>query len=160
MRPHLQGEGQTDRSRGRTSLTSREDRQTGLGHGMASPPGRRTGRQTGLGVGAASPPGGRTDTQVWGRTSLTSRESPEMTSAQSCFLRKAFSSRWASPRLVTSTKGSMGFFRQEYWNEFPCPSPGDLPNSGIEPVSPALQVDSLLLSHQVISYNYQYMTRI
>lgn len=32
---------------------------------------------------------------------LTSRESPEMTRAQSCFLRKAFSSRWASPRLVT-----------------------------------------------------------
>ena len=31
----------------------------------------------------------------------TSRESPEMTSAQSCFLRKAFSSRCASPRLVT-----------------------------------------------------------
>ena len=32
------------------------------------------------------------------------------------------------------------------WVAFP--SPGDLPDPGIEPVSPALQVDSLLLSHQ------------
>ena len=38
---------------------------------------------------------------------------------------------------------SMGFSRQEYWNELPFPSPGDLPNSGTEPRSPALQVDSL-----------------
>ena len=45
----------------------------------------------------------------------------------------------------------MGFSRQEYWNGSPCPSPGDLPNPGIEPVSPAapvLQVDSLPLSQQ------------
>ena len=32
---------------------------------------------------------------------------------------------------------SWRFFRQEYWSEFPCPSPGDLPDPGIEPVSPA-----------------------
>ena len=38
---------------------------------------------------------------------------------------------------------SMGFSRQEYWNGLPFPSPGDLPNLGIEPRSPALQVDSL-----------------
>ena len=37
----------------------------------------------------------------------------------------------------------MGFFRQEYWNGLPCPPPGDLPPSGIEPRSPTLQVDSL-----------------
>ena len=42
---------------------------------------------------------------------------------------------------------SMGFSRQEYWSGLPCPSPGDLPNSRIEPVSPALQADSLPLSH-------------
>ena len=30
---------------------------------------------------------------------------------------------------------SMGFFRQEYWNRLPCPSPGDLPDPGIEPTS-------------------------
>ena len=33
---------------------------------------------------------------------------------------------------------SMGFSRQEYWSRLPFPSPGDLPNSGIKSVSPAL----------------------
>ena len=37
----------------------------------------------------------------------------------------------------------MGFFRPEYWSGLPCPSPGDLPESGIEPKSPTLQADSL-----------------
>ena len=32
---------------------------------------------------------------------------------------------------------SMGFSRKEYWSEFPCPPPGDLPDSEIEPMSPA-----------------------
>ena len=35
-----------------------------------------------------------------------------------------------------------GFSRQEYWSGLPCPPPGDLPNPGIEPMSPALQTDS------------------
>ena len=39
---------------------------------------------------------------------------------------------------------SMGFSRQEYWSGLPFPSPGDLPNPGIEPGSPALQTDTLL----------------
>ena len=39
---------------------------------------------------------------------------------------------------------SMGFSRHEYWSGFPFPSPGDLPNPGIKPRSPALQSDSLL----------------
>ena len=46
---------------------------------------------------------------------------------------------------------SMELSRQEYWNELPFPSPRDLPDPGIEPtspVSPALQVDSLLLNHR------------
>ena len=30
---------------------------------------------------------------------------------------------------------SMGFSRQEFWNRLPCPTPGDLPDSGIEPAS-------------------------
>ena len=38
---------------------------------------------------------------------------------------------------------SMGFSRQGYWSGLPCPSPGDLPNPGIEPRSSALRVDSL-----------------
>ena len=43
---------------------------------------------------------------------------------------------------------SMGFPRQEYCSGEPFPSPRDLPDPGIEPGCPALQVDSLLLSHQ------------
>ena len=38
---------------------------------------------------------------------------------------------------------SMEFSRQEHWRGFPCPPPEDLPDSGIEPVSPTLQADSL-----------------
>ena len=38
---------------------------------------------------------------------------------------------------------SMGFSRPEYWSELPFPSPGDLPNPGIEPRSPTLQADYL-----------------
>ena len=43
---------------------------------------------------------------------------------------------------------SVGSPRQEYWNGWPFPSPGSLPEPGIEPTSPALQADSLPLSHQ------------
>ena len=38
---------------------------------------------------------------------------------------------------------SMGFSRQEYWNGLPFPSPGDLPDPGIEPRSPTVQADAL-----------------
>ena len=37
---------------------------------------------------------------------------------------------------------SMGFSRQEYWSGLPFPSPGDLPDPGIKPGSPALQADT------------------
>ena len=46
---------------------------------------------------------------------------------------------------------SMEFSRQECWSGLPFPSPGNLPNPGTEPespASPAFRVDSLLLSHQ------------
>ena len=42
---------------------------------------------------------------------------------------------------------SMGFSRQEYWSGLPYPPPGDCPDPGIEPMAPALQADSSLLSH-------------
>ena len=38
---------------------------------------------------------------------------------------------------------SMGFSRQEYWSGLPFPSPGDLPDPGIEPGSPALEAGAL-----------------
>ena len=37
----------------------------------------------------------------------------------------------------------MGFSRQGYWSGLPFPSPGDLPDPGIEPRSPVLQTDAL-----------------
>jgi len=37
----------------------------------------------------------------------------------------------------------MEFSRQEYWSGLPFPSPGDLPDPGIEPRSPAVRADSL-----------------
>ena len=56
-----------------------------------------------------------------------------------------FATPWTAARQVPL---SMGFSRQEYLSRLPCRPPGDLPDPGIEPVSPALQVDSLPLSHQ------------
>ena len=41
------------------------------------------------------------------------------------------------------TPPPMGFSRQEYWSGLPFPSPGELPDPGIKPRSPALQVDTL-----------------
>ena len=55
---------------------------------------------------------------------------------------------------------SMGFSRQEYWNEFPFPSPGDLPNPGIEPVSltsPALAGEFFTISK---AYSHQLTHKI
>ena len=50
----------------------------------------------------------------------------------------------ATPWTVAyQTPPSMGFSRQQYWSGVPFPSPGDLPNPGIEPGSPALQADAL-----------------
>ena len=51
---------------------------------------------------------------------------------------------FVTPWMVTyRAPRSMGFSWQEYWNGLPFPSPGDLPNPGIEPRSPALQTDAL-----------------
>ena len=44
---------------------------------------------------------------------------------------------------------SMGFIRQEYWSGLPFPSPGNLPDPGIEPKSLTLQEDSLQSEPQV-----------
>ena len=43
---------------------------------------------------------------------------------------------------------SMGFSRQEYWCELPCPPPGDLPDPGVEPTSPHFRRILYHLSHQ------------
>ena len=61
--------------------------------------------------------------------------------------------RWFSPKLCLTLAApwtvacqpplSMGFYRQEYWSGLTFPSPGNLPDPGIKPGSPALQADSL-----------------
>ena len=51
-----------------------------------------------------------------------------------------FATQWTVAYQATL---SMGFSRQEYWSGLPFPSPGDLPDPGIEPGSPALQGDTL-----------------
>ena len=58
---------------------------------------------------------------------------------------KSLSRVWlfATPWTVAyQSPQSMEFSRQEYWSGLPFPSPGDLPDAGIEPRSPALQADA------------------
>ena len=49
---------------------------------------------------------------------------------------------------------SMGFSRQEYWSGVPFPSPGDIPDPGIEPGSPEFQADALISEPPGKSYIY------
>ena len=51
-----------------------------------------------------------------------------------------FATPWT---IANQAPPSMGFSRQECWSGLPFPSPGDLPDPGIEPGSPALQADAL-----------------
>ena len=53
---------------------------------------------------------------------------------------RLFATPWTA---ASQAPPSMGFSRQEYWSGVPFPSPGDLPDSGIKPGSPALQADTL-----------------
>ena len=59
-------------------------------------------------------------------------------------LRRLFVTPWAAAHQAPL---SVGFSRQEYWSGLPFPPPGDLLDPGVEPRSPALQADSLPLSH-------------
>jgi len=67
----------------------------------------------------------------WGAITFSS----EVT--QSC---PTLATPWTVPRHAPQ---SMEFSRQEYWSGLPFPSPGDLPDPGIEPGSPVLQADAL-----------------
>ena len=53
---------------------------------------------------------------------------------------RLFETPWT---LAYQAPQSMEFSRQEYYSRLPFPSPGDLPNPGIKPRSPALQADAL-----------------
>ena len=66
-----------------------------------------------------------------------------------CFVGKSCLTLLRFPRTIACQAPlSTGFPRQEYWSGLPFPSPGDLPDPGIKLTSPALQADSLPLSHQ------------
>ena len=61
-----------------------------------------------------------------------------------CFSRSVVSnSLWSHRLYPASLLCPQDFFKQEHWSGLPHPSAGDLPNPGIKPGSPALQVDSL-----------------
>ena len=73
--------------------------------------------------------------------SLKAAEPPRVQSAQSCLT-------LCDPRTVARQAAlSMEFSGQEYWSGLPFPTPGDLPDPGIELESPAWKADSLPLSH-------------
>ena len=57
----------------------------------------------------------------------------------------SFATPWTVPHQAPL---STGFTRWEYWSGLPVSFPGDLPDPGIEPASPALQANSLQLNHQ------------
>ena len=65
-----------------------------------------------------------------------------------------------SPLVDHLAPRSMGFSRQEYWSGLPFPSPGDLPDSEIEPRSPAWQADSLLSEREVLGKHNKVLLRM
>ena len=96
----------------------------------------------------------------WGRHQFKCRfhpETPSQTYLEIMFhLHTPWSGKWSEVKSLSRVRlfatpwtvayqapQSMGFSRQEYWSGVPFPSPGDLPNSGIEPGSPTLEADAL-----------------
>ena len=61
--------------------------------------------------------------------------------AQSFSCVQLFATLWT---IAHQAPPSVGYSRQEHWSGWPFPSPGDLPDPGIKPGSPALQSDYLL----------------
>ena len=76
---------------------------------------------------------------------------------------RLFVSLWIVACQDCQARLSVGFSRQEYLSGLPSPPLGDLPNPGIKPASlaaPALQADSLPLSHEGKPFVYTYITFI
>ena len=95
-------------------------------------------------------------TQMWG--SPTARKGYAYTIVSCVQQHSVFKKQWwSSPKLCPTlatpwtvahqAPQSMEFSRQGYWSGLPFPSSGDPPDPGIKPPSPALQADSLPLSH-------------
>ena len=75
----------------------------------------------------------------------------QFSSVQSLSRVRLFATPWT---VACQAPLSMGFSRQEYWSGLPFPSPGDLPNPGIEPGSPALEADGLTSEPRYNNYKY------
>ena len=76
--------------------------------------------------------------QTWGHKEL---DTTELTwKWKSIIGVRLFATPWT---IAHQALPSMGFSRQEYWSGLPFPSPGDLPDPGIKPKSPALEADAL-----------------
>ena len=75
-------------------------------------------------------------TKTMASSSITSWQVSEV--SESCSVVSLFVTPWTA---ACQAPLFMGFSRQEYWNGWLFPSPGDLPNPGIKPRSPALQVE-------------------
>ena len=69
--------------------------------------------------------------------------SSPITSWEMCLVSLMSDSLWPHGLQPARLLCPWGFPRQEYWSGLPCLPPGDLPNPGIKPTSPTLQVDSL-----------------
>ena len=82
---------------------------------------------------------------IGGKTEQNVRKIELVSGMLSCFSHVwLFVTPWTVARQAPL---SMGFSRKEYWSGLPCPPPRDLEDPVIEPASPAMQADSLLLSH-------------
>ena len=76
----------------------------------------------------------------WILYSLSHQGSPSLPSVKLLSRVRLFATPWT---VYYQAPPSMGFSRQKYWSGLSFPSPGDLPDPGIEPRSPALQADAL-----------------
>ena len=91
--------------------------------------------------------------QIWKSGKIMKMEKNK---SQTCFWIVQVSVKWSEVKFLSHVRlfatpwtaayqapPSMGFSRQEYWSGLPFPSPGDLPDPGIKPGSPAFQADAL-----------------
>ena len=90
----------------------------------------------------------------------TSSEDHQKVKVKSLSCVRLFATPWT---VAHQAPPSMGFSRKEYWSRLPFPSPGDLPNPGIEPRSLTLQADALTSEppgkpKENIIQNYNYKT--
>ena len=81
----------------------------------------------------------------------------EISQYVSCSVVSDFATLWI---VAHQNPLSMGFSRQEYWSRYPFPSQEDLPNPGIEPRSPPLQIILYCLSYQVSLQGTVQMIRV